>query len=76
MSDRVLPCPVKVCTHDAWVPPGQDDAAYAELWDHVGIRHHITGDAASVLMATVEAEERCGGVPVCSFCRRVICICG
>lgn len=76
MTDQIMPCPVKVCTHEAWVPPGQDDDAYAELWTHVARRHEITGDAGSVLMTTVEVVERPGGVtPACPFCRRVICIC-
>lgn len=58
MSDRIMPCPVKVCGYEEWVSPGDEDASFSELWSHVTRRHQITGDAGAVLMAGVEVVER------------------
>ncbi|WP_158708795.1 hypothetical protein [Streptomyces sp. NRRL S-920] len=58
MSDRIMPCPVKACGYEEWVSPDDEDGSFSELWRHVMRRHRITGDAGSVLMATVEVEER------------------
>lgn len=58
MSDRVMPCPVKVCGYEEWVSPDDPDASFSELWGHVARRHQVTGESASRLMATVEAVMR------------------